>query len=144
MKILIWNIRGIGKPARVRQLKEMILQEQVEVVGIQETIKQSFSRTDLLKINPRGDFCWEWLPARGHSGGILLGVKEDNFQVENWEHGAYYQGVTIRDRKSNFRWDLIIVYGPAQHNYSREFLEELDNRCDRAFLPLVIGGISIW
>jgi exonuclease III len=39
MKILIWNIRGIGKPARVRQLKEMILQEQVEVVGIQETIK---------------------------------------------------------------------------------------------------------
>jgi hypothetical protein len=66
--------------------------------------------------------------------GILLGVKEDNFHVENWEHGTYYLGVTIRNRKSNFRWDLIIVYGLAQHNYSS----------DRATLPLVIGGISIW
>jgi nucleoside-triphosphatase THEP1 len=36
MKILILNIRGIGKPARVRQLREMILREQVEVGGIQE------------------------------------------------------------------------------------------------------------
>jgi hypothetical protein len=126
MKTLIWNIRGIGKPARVRQLKEIMNRENVKIIGLQETIKQSFSVGDLAKINP-----WGALPGTGgHLGalwGILLGVNEDNVHVENWEIGNYYVGVTIRDTKTNFRWDVIIVYGHAQHELSSDFLEELLN-----------------
>jgi exonuclease III len=39
MKVMIWNIRGMGKKARVRQLKEMISREDVDILGVQETIK---------------------------------------------------------------------------------------------------------
>jgi hypothetical protein len=34
---------------------------------------------------------WE-ISARGHSVGILMGVRTINLEVENWEHGAYYVG----------------------------------------------------
>jgi hypothetical protein len=48
MKMLIWNIRGIELLAKVKPLsKEIMTREQVETVGIQETIKQNFSKTDL-------------------------------------------------------------------------------------------------
>jgi exonuclease III len=47
MKVMIWNIRGMGKKTRVRQLKEMILREDVDIVGVQETIKKNFFTTEL-------------------------------------------------------------------------------------------------
>ena len=47
MKMLFWNIRGMGKLARVRHLKDLMAQEQIDIIGIQETIKQSFSTQEL-------------------------------------------------------------------------------------------------
>jgi len=47
MKMLFWNIRGMGKLARVRHLKDLVAQEQIDIIGIQETIKQSFSTQEL-------------------------------------------------------------------------------------------------
>jgi len=58
-----------------------------------------------------------WIPSRGHSGGILVGVKEDILQVENWDLGETFVGVTVRHRLSNFRWDVLVVYGPANHDF---------------------------
>jgi hypothetical protein len=34
MRMLLWNIRGVGKEARVRQLKELISKEKIDIVGI--------------------------------------------------------------------------------------------------------------
>jgi exonuclease III len=45
--MLLWNIRGMGKEARVRQLKELISKEKIDIVGIQETIKKNFSNNEL-------------------------------------------------------------------------------------------------
>jgi exonuclease III len=47
IKTLIWNIRGFGIEGRRRQLKEYLRQENVDIVGLQETIKQNFLLVDL-------------------------------------------------------------------------------------------------
>jgi hypothetical protein len=51
-------------------------------VGIQETIKQDFSDKELKELAGSADFAWKWIPAKGHSGGLLLGVKVENFEIE--------------------------------------------------------------
>ena len=56
MKAIIWNIRGLRKKSRVRQLRELIQSEDTEVVGIQETIKKDFSDRELESLAPRGGF----------------------------------------------------------------------------------------
>jgi len=48
--------------------------------------------------------------------------------------------VTIRERKTNFRWVLMTVYGPAQHDLSVDFLTETSGRLNGQTLPVVIGG----
>jgi hypothetical protein len=43
MKFLFWNISGFDKLARRRQIQEHIMSEDVDGVGLQETIRDDFS-----------------------------------------------------------------------------------------------------
>lgn len=140
MKILFWNIRGFGRPARRRQIREYIMEESLDIVGLQETIKQDFSQKDLQEIVNNVCFRWSWLPATGHSGGILVGVKEDILEVEQEDKGVFYVSLVIRNRLTNVRWELITVYGPANHSLSADFISELSRKCLTTDLPLIIGG----
>jgi exonuclease III len=143
MKFLSWNIRGMGQLGRINQLREFLTQEKVDIIGIQETIKQEFSVRELNWISSNCCFQWNWIPARGHSGGILLGVKEDSLEVENWENFNFAIKATVRNKFSNYRWVVLCVYGPAQHHQSASFLQELSEICERETLPVVLGVILI-
>ena len=122
MKALFWNIRGMGKPTRVRLLKDLISQEQFELVGVQETIKQHFFLQELEALMPGINFKWNWVPAKGHSGGVLLGVSGDILEVENWVTNFFVEA-QVRHRSSNLRWSFLTVYGPANHELSEIFFD---------------------
>jgi endonuclease/exonuclease/phosphatase family metal-dependent hydrolase len=46
----------------------------------------------------------------------------------------------IKDRKSNFRWCAINLYGLANHHFSGMFLQELSELCENEILPFIIRG----
>ena len=54
--------------------------------------------------------------------------------------GEYYLGAELRNRKTNFRWDLLVVYSPAQHDFSKNFLDELNSFLSNFALPCIIRG----
>ena len=130
----------MGNKERINQLRGYISQEKIDIIGIQETIKQDFSNKELRSLDGDNKFLWKWLPAKGHSGGILMGVKGDSLEVEDWECFTYAIKAVIRDRVSNFRWCVITVYGPANHQFSKEFLNELSYICRNEILPVILGG----
>jgi hypothetical protein len=68
MKGLICNIWGVGVSGRRSQLKDYAKQERVDMIGLHEMIKHDFSQPRIW-----GQFVWNWLPAVGCSGGLLLG-----------------------------------------------------------------------
>ncbi|KAE8766271.1 hypothetical protein D1007_62561 [Hordeum vulgare] len=139
MKLLCWNIRGFGLPGRRRQLVEYLRQEEIDIVGLQETIRQDFSLLELQRLS-RHHFSWQWLPASGHSRGILLGVREETFLLEDMDQGEFFVSMAITDRRTHLSWEVIIVYGPADHARSAEFLAELKNKVDRCTTPVVVAG----
>lgn len=47
MRFLFWNVRGLGKGSRKQQVKEYIEEHKLQVIGLQETIKDNFSDKDL-------------------------------------------------------------------------------------------------
>jgi exonuclease III len=81
MRFLIQNIQGWGAPGRRTQLKDIFKTEQVDIIGLQETIKQDFSAQELHWLEHGGQFNWNWVPATGHSGGLLLGFRDEFFEV---------------------------------------------------------------
>ena len=78
MRAGFYNIRGFGRPGRCTQIKDFISRERLDFVGLQETIKSSFTPSELRSTDPAGRFAWHHTPACGHSGGMLLGVNEED------------------------------------------------------------------
>jgi hypothetical protein len=95
---------------------------------------------DLSELYRNNNLKWVWKEASGHSGRILMGVRVDNYEVENFEVGDFYVNTELRNRVTNFKWELITVYGPANHNRSVEFIAKLSRKCMCATLPLAFGG----
>ena len=114
--------------------------EHIDIVGLQEIVRHDFTDHEPNELSGGLNFIWFWLPAKGRSMGVLLGVKVDSMEVEEHEIKNFCICATIRDRLSNFRWFLIIVYGPSHHDLSVDFLEELDLLCTSAPIPLLLGG----
>jgi exonuclease III len=53
MKIVHWNIRGLGLPEKHCFLKEFISREYFDIVYIQETEKEDFTQRFLTYISPK-------------------------------------------------------------------------------------------
>jgi exonuclease III len=77
---------------------------------------------------------------QGAFRGILLGVKDRGLEVEDTKVGEFYISMVLRNKVSNFRWELITVYGPANHEKTPDFIAELSRKCLLATLPMVLGG----
>jgi hypothetical protein len=83
------------------------------------------------------------VPARGHSGGLITGVKGDEFELEQTKYGAFFLATLIRNRKTNHRFLVLDIYGPAQHHLSADFLQEVQIFCASEQLPILMGDFNL-
>jgi hypothetical protein len=70
--------------------------------------------TILKEISGGYEFHWDGIPARGRSGGILLGVNKETYDLVEKPMGTYYVRFLVASKKDNFTWNLVVVYGDAQ------------------------------
>ena len=82
-----WNPRGFGRRGRRSQLKEYIRKEKLDIIFLQETMRQDFTDQELRGLVNGESFHWHWRAANGRSGGMLLGVRDETLEV-----GAIDQG----------------------------------------------------
>jgi hypothetical protein len=87
----IWNGRGVKKKGFV-----------------------TFSDGFLRGLGRCDNFKWHWLQPRGKSGGILAGICLDRFDTTDFSNGKYFLRAVVLDKKMNFTWVLVIVYGALQ------------------------------
>ena len=76
----------------------------------------------------------------GHSGGILLGIDLDVFDIGAIDEGEFYVKFTLCNKIDCFKWALAVVYGSAQMDRKEQFLSELVRMGSHETLPIVIGG----
>ncbi|KAL7177287.1 hypothetical protein ACSBR2_030606 [Camellia fascicularis] len=83
MKVLSWNVRGLGKPEKRRHLKNLIKEKRVDMVLIQETKKSSFDEIFVRSIWPEDDLGYIGVDAVGSAGGLLCLWKPAVFQSKD-------------------------------------------------------------
>ena len=125
MRALFWNIRGFGARGRRDQIHDLVCGEHIDILGLVETFKESFSPSELSAIAGMDRFDWHFLPASGQSGGILIGSKRDVFYFIAFDHGIFWASCVIHHRQLNTLWEFMVVYGPADHTLAPLFLDEL-------------------
>lgn len=70
---------------------------------------------------------------------MITGIKAKSLELEDSCIGNYFLGVLVRHRVSNFRFWYINVYGPANHELSANFMQELSTLCTGEALPVMLG-----
>ena len=85
-------------------------------------------------------FVWLWEPSKGASGGLLMGVREDKYEVGSCVTGRFFTRMTIMDKITRFKWDLVNIYGAANAKDKSDFLVDLVHILNLNQLPILIGG----
>jgi hypothetical protein len=57
--------------------------------------------------------------------------------------GTFFISASIMQRNNRMKWCFILVYGPADHGRSDEFLGELPREVDASPYPVVLARVSI-
>jgi hypothetical protein len=74
---------------------------------------------------------WKWSPSTGKSGGILIGVRTNQFDVGAFLQGKHMLQLDLWDKIHMFKWNIIVVYGPAHERDKLSFLKELSHFCTK-------------
>ena len=106
----------------------------------QETIKNKFTDRELHSLCGGLQFWWSWIPATGHSGGTLIGINEDRFDVRGEKKWTFSHNVQLLDKISGASFDLVNVYGPVQSYRKGDFLQELRTLVEECQNAIIIGG----
>ena len=140
MRGLFWNSRGLSDLAKFRYISDAVNEFNLDFIGVMETGKQDMSQSNLSRLTGGAEFVWHCLPPRGRSGGILLGVRRDRFDLTLMVEGEFFVKFHLNNRVDNFKWILMAVYGPAQEVFKTTFLTKLVRTCQQNYLPTLIGG----
>ena len=84
---LFWNCRGLKKKGVSTFLKNLILEYKFHFFGLQETMIPECNDSLLRKFDPNQDYLWMWNPSKGKSGGILVGILLERFDVGSFKQG---------------------------------------------------------
>jgi hypothetical protein len=109
MLISFFNIRGITAPGRKKCLEDTVIPLKVDYIGFQETKQEKFSKSFLKTILGNRNFDWNFRPAAGSAGGILVGVNSDIFEVISWDIKVFSVSTVVRVKSSGVVFRLTTV-----------------------------------
>ena len=122
MKRVFWNNSVLNDLAKIKFLADTTKEQSLDFIALLETGKKDFSPTGLNGLCNGRNFVWHWTEPHGRSGGILLGVNADEFDVGSIEEGDFFVKFKLRNKRDNFKWVLVAVYGAAQPEFKEFFL----------------------
>jgi hypothetical protein len=50
-----------------------------------------------------------------------MGFNQETLEMEDFCILEYCISMSLRDRRTNFRWVMVTVYGPVDHNKTKDF-----------------------
>ena len=136
----IWNSRGMNRPDKLLRVHDLLREQCPDLISLSETKKTDFDYYQIRTLDPVGKYTWNWLPATGTAGGILVGVSLDLCEVLSWNINQYSVIVLIKNKSDSNIWRYISVYGTAYDEYKLDFINELHNVMASWVGPTAIGG----
>jgi len=102
MKGLFWNCRGLRDLAKHTFLHDVAEDNRLDFIALSETNRNSFSTQYLENFCAAADFIWHWRCTWGMSGGILMGINQEYFELENIVDGEYHIKFVLRNKLDGF------------------------------------------
>lgn len=95
---LIWNCRGLKKKGVATYLKNLMDQYSFHFIGIQETMIKDCDDKIIRKFDSQHNY-----PAKGKSGGILVGIKMEFYDVGSFQQGEFMIQMNLWDKVNKIK-----------------------------------------
>lgn len=126
MKVLSWNVRGLGSPIKKAIVKEVIRGSKADIVLLQETKLSSMSNSTIKDVCGSASFDWVCRDVCS-AGGILVFCNRRAFVIKkNWV-GVFSVTARVQDLATNSTRIVSSVYGPNDKGRRVELWSELDS-----------------
>jgi hypothetical protein len=102
------NCSGVGKKGTSIILLDPLREQELDFVGLQETMNKDYSPHFFRKIDHMNCFEWRWISSVGRSGGILGGFRLSRFDICKTGVGRFHIKVFFMDLKLQLKWNLVI------------------------------------
>ena len=89
--------------AKHRFLDDLVKEEQINFIALSETSRDDFPDHILKNLCAGCDFLWHCMAPHDRSGGILLGVDLDIFDIGAIAEGDFYVKFTLRYKTDGFK-----------------------------------------
>ena len=96
-------------------MADLVKEEQINFIALSETGRDDFPNHTLKNLCAGRDFLWHCMAPHGRSGGILLGVDLNVFDIGAIAEGDFFVKFTLRCKSDGFKFMLYMVYGLAQY-----------------------------
>ncbi|XP_058076384.1 uncharacterized protein LOC131224965 [Magnolia sinica] len=127
MRILSWNVRGLGPKQKRCLIKDSISRRDPDVLCLREIKIPLFKDSLLTSLWKAKDINWATLNALGTSGGIVVVWKSSKWDLVSSAIGSFSVSVILQDKSSTFSYLISVVYGPNDDHIRVDFWEELSN-----------------
>ena len=88
MNIISYNVRGRGRGVKWPSIRRMVKKQQVDMICIQETKKESIEKSMCQALWGEQEVNWEAQPASNIAGGILCIWSERTFKLHRTVSGS--------------------------------------------------------
>jgi hypothetical protein len=121
MRGIFWNSNEFKDPKKHKFISDLTTENSLNFIAISETGRSDFSSRFLKNLCVGRDYLWHSKAPRGRSGSMLLGVDLQTFDIEVIDEGDFYIKFLLCNKADDFKWALVVVYGPAQDELKQRF-----------------------
>jgi len=140
LRIASWNVRGLGRKDKCRDVKRDISSCNVDLVCIQETKLQDFNYFKAISFLPNSLTSHFAKPSLGASGGILSAWSDSTVEHISSTIGPFYVHSTFSHQMMDATFSITNVYGPCDHGTKLDFLDSLKTVADSIHGAWLIFG----
>ncbi|XP_028085101.1 uncharacterized protein LOC114286201 [Camellia sinensis] len=120
MKLLSWNVRGLGKAKKRRKVRSILKDRKIEFACFQETKRSDVSSLFIQSLWPDEDMEYMVVDSVGSAGGLLCIWKSSVFQLSQCysiRHCIILPGTLL----TNFKCVLLNIHAPNEVNERGKF-----------------------
>lgn len=136
MSLFIWNCRGLGDYATIRELRYLVAQNRPSVLCVLETQVQSV-RARNLSHSFGFDNCYA-VSSDGRSGGLAM-YWNNNLGMELIHFSQYHIDMKVSETGKE-KWRLTCIYGEAQRHLRHKTWDLLKFLSTESDLPWICVG----
>ncbi|XVE94527.1 hypothetical protein REPUB_Repub02eG0016400 [Reevesia pubescens] len=140
MKMLTWNVRGLGKSVKRRAVKKLILNTKPLAILLQETKLQQVDDFIVRSLWGTSNISWEFSGSLGASGGLITLWDENFFRLESKFIAQRYILLVGTLIPLNLKCILGNIYAPNDDNERLLLWDELITISDSQTSSWILGG----